>query len=246
MKIPREGSALILALWTLFFLAALTVAVGTQVSSVLNLASQLRSGLSARALAVAGAETAIFDLAAGAPDLTNNPARFCDSSVLEGGAFTVYYTTLQDGVTVTNYGLGPESRKLNLNRASTLEMSALLCAVGGVTPEAASSIAASIVDWRDPDSMSLTGGAEEQYYASLSSVYPCHNADLTVVEELLLVKGMTPELFGRIRPHVTVMAGECFGGTSIGHVVAGGRTTGVARIEFVVDRSGRKRFWHEE
>lgn len=246
MKNRRQGSALILALWTLFFLAALTVAVGTQVSAVLSLAGQLRAGLTARALAAAGAETAIADLVAGDPDITNNPARFHEASVLEGGTFTVCYITVQDGLAVTNYGLGPESRKLDVNRAGTLELSALLCERGGLGRETASAVADSIVDWRDADSMPLTGGAEVPYYTSLTVPYSCHNGDVTVVEELLLVKGMTPELFARIRPYITVRAAERFGGTALGHAVAGGRTTGVARVEFVVDRSGRKRLWHEE
>lgn len=241
-----RGSALILALWTLFFLAALTVAVGTQVSSVLSLASHLRAGLTARALAVAGAETAIADMVAGAPDFTNNPARFSDSAVLEGGTFTVYYTLVQDGTVVTNYGIGPESRKLNVNKAGTLELTALLCERGGLDSQTGSAVANSIVDWRDADSMPLTDGAEDQYYESRNIRYPCHDADMSVLEEMLLVKGMTSALFERIRPYVTVQPAEAFGGTVLGCAVNGGRTTGVVRVDFVVDRTGRKRLWHEE
>lgn len=246
MKADRHGSALILALWTLFMLAALAVAVGTQVSSLLALASSLRNGLIAREIAVAGVEAAIADLLAGSPDITNNPARFRESPILEGGVFTVSYVTEQDGVAVTNFGLGAESRKLNINRAGTQELAALLKERGLLQPDVAASVAEAIVDWRDTDSMPLTGGAEDQYYGSLTIPYPCHDGDVAVVEELLLVKGMTAEAFCRIRPYVTVLSGECFGGTSVGYAVAGGRTTAVARVDFAVDRTGRKCFWYEQ
>jgi general secretion pathway protein K len=246
MNTVKQGSALILALWTLFMLAALAVAVATQVSAVLRLAGGLRSGQTARALAVAGAETAIADLVAGSPDITNNPSRFKDAAVLDGGSFSVYYASDNGGSTVTNFGLGPESRKLNLNRAGTLEIAVLLKERGLLSASAASAAADAIVDWRDRDSIPLTGGAEDQYYGSLTIPYPCRDSDMTVVEELLLVKGVTGDVLIRVRPFVTVLSGECFGGTSVGYAIAGGVTAAVARVDFAVDRAGRKCFWYEQ
>ena len=53
----------------------------------------------------------------------------------------------------------------------------------------------SILDWRDPDDLHRLNGAENDYYRSLPEPYDCKNGDFDSVEELLLVRGITPELF---------------------------------------------------
>ncbi|MDZ4859482.1 MAG: type II secretion system minor pseudopilin GspK [Candidatus Hydrogenedentes bacterium] len=52
-----------------------------------------------------------------------------------------------------------------------------------------------ILDWIDGDDDPRPNGAEADYYQSLTTAYPCKNAPMNSVEELLLVRGMTPELF---------------------------------------------------
>ncbi|RPI99290.1 MAG: hypothetical protein EHM36_16225, partial [Deltaproteobacteria bacterium] len=53
----------------------------------------------------------------------------------------------------------------------------------------------SIQDWRDKDDLHRLSGAENAYYQSLPEPYNCKNGDFDTVEELLLVRGITPELF---------------------------------------------------
>jgi general secretion pathway protein K len=53
----------------------------------------------------------------------------------------------------------------------------------------------SILDWRDPDDFQRLNGAENDYYQSLKEPYNCKNGNLDSVEELLLVRGVTPDLF---------------------------------------------------
>jgi general secretion pathway protein K len=53
----------------------------------------------------------------------------------------------------------------------------------------------SIQDWRDKDDLHRLNGAENDYYQSLPESYNCKNGDFDTVEELLLVRGITPELF---------------------------------------------------
>ena len=48
------------------------------------------------------------------------------------------------------------------------------------------------------------GGAWDDDYKSLTPPYKCKHADFSVIEELMLVKGMTPELFESIKDYVTV------------------------------------------
>jgi general secretion pathway protein K len=52
----------------------------------------------------------------------------------------------------------------------------------------------SIKDWIDEDSDQELHGAENSYYMSLDHPYSCRNAPLESIDELLLVKGITPEL----------------------------------------------------
>ncbi len=53
----------------------------------------------------------------------------------------------------------------------------------------------SILDWKDPDDFYRLNGAESEYYQSLKEPYPCKNGPLDSIEELLLIKGVTRDLF---------------------------------------------------
>ncbi|MCH5374078.1 MAG: type II secretion system protein GspK, partial [Planctomycetes bacterium] len=66
----------------------------------------------------------------------------------------------------------------------------LLMALPGMTVE----IADAILDWLDEDDEPREFGAELEYYSSLSPAYAPKNGPLETVEELLLVRGVTPQL----------------------------------------------------
>jgi hypothetical protein len=51
------------------------------------------------------------------------------------------------------------------------------------------------MDWRDPDDLHRTSGAENDYYRSLTPSYTAKNGAFDAVEDLLWVRGMTAELF---------------------------------------------------
>jgi len=87
--------------------------------------------------------------------------------------------------TLPQFGFVDEAGKLNINTA-TLEM---LLRLPGMTDD----LAAAIMDWRDEDSDVTALGAENEYYLSLPQPYYCKNGPFEAVEEMLLVRGMTPE-----------------------------------------------------
>jgi general secretion pathway protein K len=70
----------------------------------------------------------------------------------------------------------------------------------------------SIIDWTDSDDKIThlpfikygSSGAESAYYGNLETPYRCRNTSLEVTEELLLVKGITQDVFERMRDYVTV------------------------------------------
>ncbi len=51
-----------------------------------------------------------------------------------------------------------------------------------------------VIDWLDTDDKESDLGAESSYYESLEKPYSCRNGPIQYLEELLLIKGMTPEL----------------------------------------------------
>lgn len=64
-----------------------------------------------------------------------------------------------------------------------------------IPEEEAETIADSIVDWSDSDDLHLTNGAESEYYEGLDRPYRAKNANFDSVQELLLVRGVTREIF---------------------------------------------------
>lgn len=52
-----------------------------------------------------------------------------------------------------------------------------------------------IIDWLDEDDDERPNGAESGYYLSLDIPYACRNGPMNSVEELLLIPGITPEVY---------------------------------------------------
>lgn len=140
------------------------------------------------------------------------------------GNFTIITSALDETgqISGTRYGLQNESSRLNLNVLPTLESSgaalfALTSLVADPTtlsesgtdsdnlarsllmalPAMTEDIADAILDFIDEDDEPREFGAESEHYLSLSSPYNAKNGPLDSVEELLLVRGVTPTmLFG--------------------------------------------------
>ncbi len=87
-----------------------------------------------------------------------------------------------------------ESGKINLNMVSEEQIRALAEAAG-IDKKDAAIIADSIMDWRDPDRAHRLNGAEDDYYETLNPPYKAKNGRIETIEELLLVRGISPEYF---------------------------------------------------
>ncbi|MEQ8848734.1 hypothetical protein [Botrimarina sp.] len=94
------------------------------------------------------------------------------------------------------FGLEDDSGRLNLNTllvAETRQEGAArdqLMALPGMTE----AIADAILDWLDDDDTPRTLGAERDYYSTQTPPYAPANGPLATIEQLLLVKDVTPEL----------------------------------------------------
>jgi type II secretory pathway component PulK len=96
-----------------------------------------------------------------------------------------------DGIQDTmRFGITPEAGKLNLNAASEGEIERLVTEVCiELQIENAPELVACLLDWLDDDDETRSGGAEADYYSTLSPAYRPKNGPLDSLEELLLIKG---------------------------------------------------------
>ena len=134
----------------------------------------------------------------------DNPTQFQALTVYsnpegaESGQVSVVSPALDDQGSLAGFrfGLVDESSKLNLNilpQIDTLMLDGgrtLLMALPAMTEE----VADAIMDWIDSDTEARDYGAEDGYYTSLEPPYTAKNGPLESIEELLLVRGVTPEL----------------------------------------------------
>ena len=93
------------------------------------------------------------------------------------------------------YGLMDESAKLNLNLLLKMkldddEIHTMLLNIPGMTIETADAI----LDWIDTDDTKRPYGAESESYESMTPPYKAKNGPLESLDELLMVKGVTPAL----------------------------------------------------
>lgn len=66
-----------------------------------------------------------------------------------------------------------------------------------------------IVDWVDANTQArFPAGAEDEYYRNLTSPYRTANTLMGDVSELLHIKGITPDIYQELYPHVTALPGR--------------------------------------
>lgn len=196
----RRGGALLAVLWLTAALSAIAFAVASTVRAETERSATALDGLRAYYLATGALERAILYMDWGPGPLSpdGTPRYWAPWRSL-------LYFQFPAGDAVVE--IIPESGKLNLNTATPEDLFALLVSLGA-QPERAREIALAIVDWRSP----APGGQPtplDQYYLGLTPSFRARHASFEEVEEALLVKGMTPELFygdyltdqdGRLRP----------------------------------------------
>jgi len=127
-------------------------------------------------------------------------------AAVERGCFAVVAPTVdQNGGRDIRFGIDNESSRLNLNTLLATDESEggsareILMQLPNMTEDTADAI----LDWIDSDEIQREFGAEAaDYYSGLDPPYAPKNGPLETVEELLLVRGVTPELlFGADANH---------------------------------------------
>ena len=100
-----------------------------------------------------------------------------------------------------------ESGKIDINAASEQTLQALLGKlVGG--EEMAASLMDKIIDWRDSDDLKRVNGAEAKDYLAEGKAYVPQNKNFQALEELQMVLGMTPSLYQKLEPLLSIYSGQ--------------------------------------
>jgi general secretion pathway protein K len=175
----RRGSALLAVLWVSVALAAIGFSLASTVRSETDRTSTAVDGLRAYYLASGGVYRATYELLWSA----NNQGK----RLIPRFSPQVEYTFPTGNVRVE---LLPEQGKLNVNTAAPEELYRLGVALG-FDPERAREIALAIVDWRGAP----TAAGFDEYYSSLTPSFRARHASFEEIEELLLVKGVTPDIY---------------------------------------------------
>ncbi|MGH7950930.1 MAG: general secretion pathway protein GspK [Limisphaerales bacterium] len=107
------------------------------------------------------------------------------------------------GISLDNYHVGGGTvsikitdleRFINVNTADSQLLQQVLTAMGADADDI-SVVSDSIQDWIDSDDAPRVAGAENDYYQSLTPPYYAKNAPIDDLSELLLIKGVTPEMY---------------------------------------------------
>jgi DNA uptake protein ComE-like DNA-binding protein len=207
VRTQRQGSVLLLVLIVVAMLALGTATYLELMQSERMAVRHHGRGLQAERLAESGVEyartlvglTPAEILQSGG--LANNPTAMQaiivddEGNEFDRGRFAIISPGQVDGYySGYKFGLEDESAKLNVNAllapGAEEEAASRLLALPGMTAE----IADAILDWLDSDATPRTNGAEAETYAQLSPSYEPRNGPISDLDELLQVRGVTPEL----------------------------------------------------
>ena len=192
-KKTDRGIALLLVLWMLVILIGIIGVFALIASTEKRQGKLLARGLQAHYAAEGGVEVAVLRLTNADPLLQWVP---------DGRVYQYAVDKSQIKIRIVD-----ESGKVDINVAGTDVITPLLVAVG-VDLQQAQTIASAMIDWRDQDDLlSMPGGAEDPQYASLGRPYGAKDAAFQSISELQQVLGMTPELYAKLKPLITIYSG---------------------------------------
>jgi general secretion pathway protein K len=179
----RRGGALLAVLWLSAALSAIALSVANTVRTETERTATSSEGLRTYYLASGSIDRAILWVQWGVQNYVNpdNSPRYYRSPM------PFLHFAYPSGVAVVE--VIPEGSKVNINFAPPEELYALLLASGS-NPMEADEIVAGILDWR-------AGAASPPGVGFLNpdQTFRPRHASFEEIEEVLLVKGMTPDLF---------------------------------------------------
>lgn len=197
-NLNEKGVALIMVLWIIAILSVIAFEFSYAMRTEVKIVKNFQEELQLYALAEGGVERAIAELVYKHDPRVQNKRRTLKSKdfppekkewVTDGRGYPLTFD-----LGVCEVRVRGEAGKININLVSGMLLRKIITNLG-VEGEAGDIVVDSLLDWRDPDDLYRLNGAENDYYQSLPEPYECKNGNLDSIEELLLVRGVTPELF---------------------------------------------------
>jgi len=190
----NKGFALILTILIISLVVVLTldfnIFMRSDLYSSANLKDEIKLGWIARsgfnyALAILYEDASESDFDTLHEDWANSRAISSNSAVMfEDGRFEVRIIDHSGRIQINH-----------INKQKDLMTRFLSSEQFGIDPKNVNNLIDAIKDWIDSDNEVTGFGAENEYYQGMEKPYSCKNAPLELMEELLLVKGVTRELF---------------------------------------------------
>jgi general secretion pathway protein K len=213
-KTRQSGFVIVVVLCIVILMTAMVLGFNRRTRMTLRAAESFTNSRQARAGALAGLNLAIAAV-------KNNPVAYVetDSDIMLEKPLNIKLDDVPCTVTLTE-----ETGKININTLKTTDgrenhttinqMLRLIELLNRRRPDTPITfdIVASIIDWTDTDEhvTCLTFvknhnlGAESDYYTTLSPPYKSANAPFDSIDQLLSVKGVTPEVFETLQAFLTI------------------------------------------
>jgi len=193
-----KGVALVMVLWVVAILSVVVLEFCFAMRTEVNIAKNYKEELQLYAMAEGGVQRAVTELIYTLdPRIhqmrkTLNPDEISPAErewVTDGRPYLLPFDLGECEIRVMS-----EAGKININLVSESLLRKIMGNLG-LEEEQRDIVVDSIMDWRDPDDLRRLNGAENDYYQSLKEPYYCKNGSLDSIEELLLIRGVTSDLF---------------------------------------------------
>ena len=215
----QRGVALIMVLWVMVILSVIVLEFSFAMRTEVNIAQHYKEEVQLRAYAEGGIQRAIAELVykhdpkiqqmRQTPKTEEVPEDKKEWAT-DGRVHLLPYDQGTCEIRITG-----EAGKVSINSVSEASLRKMIGQLG-LEGETRDIVVDSILDWRDTDDFIHLNGAENDYYQSLKEPYNCKNGNLDSIEELLLIRGVTPELFYGKKEAKKGDTGETGTGGSIG------------------------------
>lgn len=183
-----RGFIVIAVLWILAALSALVLIYLSYVTNTAVVVAGSTDRIQAEALETAGVELAAYQLTSA--NEASRPTSGTFSAKVGGGRVTVTFRS--------------EAARIDLNVASKPLLTRFIIGLG-VAPSEAAGYADRILAWRASTELG-DDDPENSFYRTSGAHYLPRHAPFPAAEELWLVKGIPPEIIGRMLPFVTVFS----------------------------------------
>lgn len=210
---PERGAALLSVLLLVAVMAVIAAVMLERLNLAVRLAGNAQAMTQARLTATSAEAVAMARIKA---LVDADPDRTVDRLGLLGRTlpFTVGTTTV--GVRIEDAGncfnvnslVQQGSDGVHALRPAALQQLRALMAGLGLSEGEAFPLTDAMVDWMDSDDAPLPNGAEDGTYRALPVPYRTPGRPIADLTELRAVRGMTPQIYVRLRPWLCVLPAE--------------------------------------